>query len=143
MARSMMKDMRSSPPSDSKTAMIKVIFTNLLFVIGVILLVVGFVQATSTAAKLLLFDKYPLYTYEENRCDTMTIGPTKPAQQEGTTPAEPDPQETQRQKAKCLEQLEFDRKVKKTEDLVSSISFLVAGAALTVVFRRFIFEKLG
>ncbi len=131
------------PASDSKTAIIRVIFTNVLFVIGVILLVIGFVQGSLTAAKMVIFEKYPLNSYEESRCDASYFATPKPVAIDDVTPIDTNSEEYKQQQTECKRQLEFDRKVRQTEDIVGSISFLVAGAALTIVFRRFIFEKLS
>lgn len=61
---------------------IKAIFTNLLFLIGVILMIVGFIRGTSTTVKFLVFDKYPLNSYEETRCDYPQY--SKPINPDGT-----------------------------------------------------------
>ena len=63
---------------------IKAIFTNLLFLIGVILIVVGFIRSTSTFVKFLVFNKYPLDTYMENSCEYPQY--SKPVMENGTQP---------------------------------------------------------
>jgi hypothetical protein len=120
-----------------KTEKIKAIFTNLLFVIGIILVIVGFVRGTLTATQMLVFDKYPLDSYEETRCDT-GIAPAAPTK-EGETPAMTKT-ELKDQKEKCLNAVEMRRKVKKTEDIVTSITTLISGMALIYFFKRFIFK---
>lgn len=116
-----------------KTDTVKAIFTNFLFVIGIILLIYGFVQGSLTAVRLLTFDKYPLNSYEESRCNAeyFARGP-----QDTPLSAE----EVAAQKADCLESVEHDRRVRKTEHLVTSITTLMAGAVLVFSFRRFIFK---
>ena len=123
---------------ETKSTLVKAIFTNLLFVLGVILMVIGFVQGSLTVAKLLLFDVYPLPAYEESRCDLplykeAVVGPeVRPAQPQVIDPD---------QAAKCAKELERDRKVKQAEDAVGATSFLIAGLALTTAFKKFIFDR--
>jgi hypothetical protein len=119
-----------------KPEIIKAIFTNLLFVIGVILLIFGFIRGSLTAVRLLTFDKYPLATYEEMRCDN----------QFGNVMYQPDGKEVvvdkdqqAQQKAKCEENLNYSRKVTQVEHIVTALSTLVAGTVLVISFKRFIF----
>jgi hypothetical protein len=145
------------PKPSLKNSSVKAIFTNLLFVIGVILMVIGFVNGTTTAAKLAFFDQYPLHSYEENRCDNeaylrsapleLGIGKQDLQINDASTPAEIAAKKEvfnkkmEAQKEKCIKELDRLRKLKQVEDTVSSISFLVAGVALTLAFRQFIFGK--
>ncbi len=122
-----------------KPETIRSVFTNLLFVIGVVLLVVGFTRGTLTVAHLLTFNKYPLNGYDEGRCIGMYPQPVVLEGMEGkTTPLITDG-DSKRQKEECLLSLENERKIKKVEDIVSSTSLLVSGLVLTFVFRRFLF----
>ena len=90
-----------------KPETIKAIFTNLLFVIGVILLIVGFVQGTRTIVKLLTFDQYPLDSYEEIRCEQPPYAMPIPVEG-GKTAVVPD--ETSKQtKADCESKLTHER----------------------------------
>ena len=119
-----------------KTENIKAIFTNLLFVIGVILMITGFVRGTSTIAKSLIFDKYPLNSYEETKCE---LG-TAPRVAYGEEIAGSANKETlEEREEKCLESLEQSRDVQQTEDIAYSVSFFVSGLALAMIFKRFIF----
>ena len=118
-----------------KPETIKGIFTNLLFVIGVILMITGFIQGTRTVVKLAVFENYPLETWEETKCEQYPYV-AAPVDSEKTTPAEVNP----RVKEDCKAQLATERKVKMTEDIVASISFLVSGATLVYFFRRFILK---
>jgi hypothetical protein len=118
-----------------KTEIIKATFTNLLFVIGVILLIFGFVRGTSTIAKMMVFDKYPLQSYEETRCEMEVVPVTKEM-----VNVESGEQQQERREL-CLTSLENARKVRQVEDMVSSLTTLVAGSVLVVVFKRFIFFK--
>lgn len=119
-----------------KSDTIKAIFTNILFVIGVILIIIGFTQGTLTITRMFVFDKYPLNSYEETRCE-FESGMSKPViQDENATPLSD--AEIKDRKEKCLVSLEYQRKVKKTEDIVGSITMLISGIALVYVFRRFI-----
>lgn len=117
---------------------IKAIFTNLLFVIGVILIVVGFTTGTLTFARSIIFEKYPLNSYEETRCE-MELQSLKSApvieKQEPISKEEQD-----RRYETCKDSLEHDRKVRQVEDVVRSISFLFSGAVISFIFKRFIFK---
>jgi hypothetical protein len=127
----------------TKTPIVKAIFTNLLFVIGVILMVVGFVRGTSTFSKLAFFEIYPLPGYEESRCEFGYYMEPAVVKEDGTT-AEQTAEakaEQEKQKERCKQELERTRTVQKVEDVVSSVSFFVAGLALTIVFKQFIFQK--
>lgn len=118
-----------------KTETIKAIFTNLLFVIGVSLAIFGFTRGVLTATRMAVFPKYPLNAYEEIRCDQPII----PVSAEGKTlPA--DPVDQKGQKEKCLAGIEDQRNIKKVEDIATSVSTLIAGAALIFFFKRFILK---
>lgn len=114
-----------------KTETIKAIFTNLLFVIGVILLIVGFSRGVLTATRLLVFGKYPLDYYQETRCDIST----SPMIENGQAITKGNYNND------CKSGLEFERRIKLTEDIVNSVTMLVSGIVLTISFRRFIFNK--
>lgn len=103
---------------------IKAVFTNLLFVTGVTLLVVGFARGASTVAKLAIFRQYPLPQYEERSCDY-------PLNIEG----EIMPRES---KEDCQDSLEISRKVKLTEDIVNSVTLFSSGVILVLTFRHFL-----
>ncbi|MFH1706112.1 MAG: hypothetical protein ABH867_04380 [Patescibacteria group bacterium] len=122
-----------------KTKIIKAIFTNLLFVIGVVLMVVGFVRGVSTVVKSAVFEKYPLNDYEETRCQTETFPRVVPL--EGAIAEPLSEQEKKEIKADCFKSLEQARKVKQVDDITYSLSFLASGLALTLIFKRFIFSK--
>lgn len=121
-----------------KSQVIKAIFTNLLFVIGIILTITGFVRGTSTAVKIAVFDKYPLNNYEETRCEldpvSREVPLAKPIEETLTEEEKLERQES------CIKSLEYSRRIKKVEDITYSISFLVSGLALAVIFKRFIFS---
>ncbi len=120
-----------------KAETIKAIFTNLLFVIGVMLLIFGFIQGTQTAVRLATFDQYPLNPYEETRCENEF--PAMRPIMDPTQPQFTDEQQTERRQ-KCEASLTYQRKVKQTEDIVVSITTLAAGGVLVWSFRRFIFK---
>lgn len=122
------------------TEKIKAIFTNLLFVIGIILVIVGFVRGALTTTQVVVFDKYPLAPYEETRCDQgMMPIPYVPTTKEGETSVLTKT-ELKDLKDKCLASMELGRKVKMTEDIVISITTLLSGVALIYFFKRFIFK---
>lgn len=116
-----------------KPEIIKVVFTNILFVIGVILVIVGFTKGVLTISRLLVFDKYPLQTHEESRCELDTLSPYPV--KEGNV-SELSKQELQERKTNCLASLELQRKVRMVEDITTSLSTFVAGFVLVFVFRR-------
>ena len=120
-----------------KTETIKATFTNLLFVVGVGLLIYGFISGSRTASRLLAFETYPLHQYEETQCDYL-VGP-RPIPVEGAESMATD-QDMEKQKEKCEAALEQSRRVRKTEDIVTSLSTLIAGAVLVFSFRKFIFK---
>jgi len=112
-----------------KSQTVKAIFTNLLFVIGVVLLIVGFSRGILTVTRLLTFEKYPLDYYAQTRCD---ISPMTPETNGEIMP---------KVDTNCDEALEYERKIKLTDDIVNSSTMLVAGFVLTLSFRRFIFGR--
>lgn len=115
-----------------KSEIIKAIFTNLLFVIGVALTIVGFARGALTITRLAIFEEYPLETYEESRC---TSAPLRPSPQEGES------QEYNKQwEQNCKEEIEKQREIKKFEDVVNSTTMLVAGVALTFTFKKYILK---
>ncbi len=128
-----------------KTDLIKAIFTNVLFVIGVILLITGFANGTSTAVKTIVFDQYPLNSYDETRCDTESWYPTEPvAAPAADSGAEVDSQakakeQMEKRTEKCLASLELQRDMKQVEDIVSAVTLFISGLALVVIFKGFIF----
>ena len=121
-----------------KIRTIKAIFTNLLFVIGVVLTIVGFTRGALTAANLVVFDKYPLNSYEERQCgDGFARIPAKPME---LFEAESLATITEEQKEDCEESLEHSRKIKMINDVVGSLSMLVCGPTLVFGFKKFIFD---
>jgi hypothetical protein len=123
------------------TPTIKAIFTNLLFVIGIILMVFGFVWGASTIAKFVFFEKYPLQSYEEGRCEMGYF----PEPVKDPTQTEEERSEAKKrmeqQQAQCRAEVERSRSVRKVEDSVTSVSLFVAGIALALVFKQFIWQK--
>lgn len=119
-----------------KTETIKAIFTNLIFVIGIGLLIFGFIRGGLTVSRLIIFDKYPLNTYEETRCQNQPFA-TVPMK-DGSV-VQQSPAEIAEQLRTCQQSLDHDRKVRKTEDIVTALTTLVAGTVLVMFFRRFIF----
>jgi len=117
-----------------KPETIKAIFTNLLFVIGVILLIWGISKAALTGARLVTFDKYPLAGYEETRCEYAS----RPVIEEKNVNVSPDMLTAQR--ASCEESVERNRKTRQVEDIVQSIVLPLSGLALVYFFRRYILK---
>ena len=125
-----------------KTDLIKAIFTNLLFVIGVILVIFGFVNGVSTVTKSIVFEKYPINTYDETRCESEFMNQPVTAGPDGKTVpvTEGSTEEKKERLKKCTESVELSRKVKQTEDIVSSITTFISGSILIYSFRKFIFH---
>lgn len=113
-----------------KTDTIKAIFTNVLFLIGVILLIIGGSRGLLTLTRVVVFESYPLDPYAETRCNVSPIAPV-----EGEIMPRPD--------VNCLENLEHERRVKLTDDAVGATTMLIAGFILTFGFKRFIFGDGG
>lgn len=124
------------------TDLIKATFTNLLFVIGVILLIVGFAQGTNTLVKSIAFEKYPLQSYEETRCETEFMYPTYPVDINSDKEVQqPDDAQKEKRLQNCLTSVENQRTTKQVEDAVSSFTLFVSGSALVFIFKGFIFAK--
>jgi len=113
-----------------KTETIRAIFTNILFVVGVVLSIIGFIQGALTVTRTVVFDKYPLQSFEESRC----YYENRPELAQSKTP-----DSTQKEK-ECLQQLDYERNVRQTEDIVRSLSFMASGFVLIYFFRRFIYN---
>jgi len=121
-----------------KPETIKAIFTNVLFVIGILLTIYGFSRGALTLVRLAVFDKYPLQSYEETRCE-MDLYVSKPIIDDKSQ-VQLTAGEIEDRKNKCLIGLESDRKNRMVEDITGSITALFAGIALAYAFRRFIFK---
>lgn len=102
-------------------------------------MIVGFIQTTLTVTRLATFDKYPLDTWDESRCDNNYVPIAEPltTEKRGTEMSD---EEIEKLKAKCLASVEMQRRVKQTEDVVKSVSFLISGVTLVYFFRRFILK---
>lgn len=120
-----------------KAETIKAIFTNVLFVIGVVLMIFGFTRGSLTVVRLLTFDKYPLESYEETRCELEFQN--RFPMPEGSTAVISD-EEKQKSLQKCQSVVEHDRQVRKVEDIVTSVSTFISGVSLAFVFKRFILK---
>jgi len=119
-----------------KSETIKAIFTNVLFVVGVILLILGFVWGTTTAIKLVSFDQYPLPYYDETRCEMeyesfrfVPEGAEKLSDEEAAE-----------RLSRCKSSLDYQRQVKQTEDIATAITTFVAGLVMVIIFRRYILK---
>ncbi len=122
-----------------KADTIKAIFTNLLFVIGIILLIVGFTQGALAVTRIATFDQYPLPSYEETRCQFEFARPA-PVLEEQTSIPVVNEADLAKQQARCEESLANDRKLRQTEDIVTSVSMLFSGFLLVMSFKRFILK---
>jgi hypothetical protein len=134
-----------------KTDFVKAIFTNVLFVIGVILLIVGFTMGTNTAVKSIVFDKYPLDIWEETRCNELEqygwAMAERPVGEPGSSTELTEDQqakekaEKEERVEKCVAAQTQQRQRKQVEDIVSAFTMLVAGSVLVFTFRGFIFSS--
>jgi len=106
-----------------KTQTIKAIFTNLLFSIGVILMVIGFIRGTFTLVNSLMFDKYPLNNYEETKCDSGLPVRAIPLEKGLLEESSLTEEQKQANKQSCINSLEHARKVKQVADITYSFSF--------------------
>lgn len=129
-------------PVKNISNVVKTIFTNLLFTIGIILVIFGFIQTTLTITRIVVFEKYPLNVYEENQCDYIKQQSQYyyPLPEEGQQKPLSDDQ-IESQIADCEIGLNKNRDIKKVNDIVTSITTLVAGSILAFSFKRFIFDK--
>lgn len=116
-----------------KPELVRAIFTNILFIIGVILTIFGFGRGSVTAAKFIVFGTYPLNGYEETRCDIQT----SPMREGDTQTAE----ERRDARMSCFEAVERERKLQMIEDVVGSITMFTSGVVLIFSFKRFLFKK--
>lgn len=116
-----------------KIEVIKAIFTNVLFVIGVVVLMVGFIRGVMVGAKLVSFEKYPLNGYEETRCEMETSAILIP---DKTAMVAADKESTEKRKVSCLESLERQRSVQKVDDITSAFGAITAGGLIAIVFRK-------
>lgn len=110
---------------------IQTIFTNFLFAIGVILLVVGFVRGILITTRLIVFDTYPLENWEETRCENMT-----PAMIQEPNIKQPNLEESEKFQTRCKEEVAHSRKVRQVEDIATVAGLLVSGVALSYFFRN-------
>lgn len=123
-----------------KPETIKAIFTNLLFVIGVILTIFGFVNGALTITRLAVFDTYPLAQWEESRCEIEAVPSSVVVDKSGGETMAITQEDAKSRKEMCLKSLENQRNIKKVEDIVSSAAFFVVGIFLATSFRRFILK---
>lgn len=131
-----------------KIETIKAIFINTLFLSGVILLIVGFAIGLNTAAKSLLLLEYPLDSWDETRCDMDNwsyplYADSYTDERTVLTAEERERQEVQQQARleRCLEGVERSRKAKQISHSVTSISLIISGIVLIVLFRGYLFSK--
>jgi len=124
-----------------KVDTIKAIFTNLLFVVGVILLIYGFIQGSLTIARSLIFDQYPLNSYEETRCEYEFAAPKETVGVAKATPSGETANQSRQTYEGCQQQLNYQRKIRQTEHIVGAVSTFAAGLILVVSFKRFIFDR--
>ncbi len=120
-----------------KTQTVKTIFANLLFSFGIILMVIGFIRGTLTIVNSTIFDKYPLNNYEETKCDSGQPIRAVPIEKESLEKLSLTEEQKEENKQSCITSLEHTRKVKQVEDITYSISFLISGLALALVFNKF------
>jgi hypothetical protein len=114
---------------EGRTKNIMLIFLNFIYVLGIILTIVGFIQGLQTLAYSLLLDKYPANMYEDNCSRVNYPKPVDPPAVEKESQ-----QDLADQKQECLSGLERQRKIKQINDATRSVGFLVAGVVLILLF---------
>lgn len=124
-----------------KATSIKALSMNIIFIIGVVLTVIGFVNGTSAVVRTIVFDQYPLNTYDEDRCSQTVYAPMLLEKRVADEVIVPDSVEKEQQLQECERSLAHSRKVKQVNDYTISFSMLIAGLALTRIFKGFLFEK--
>lgn len=123
-----------------KVENLKVLFNNILFVIGVILLIIGFGTGTNVVLKSVMFDQYPLQVWDEGRCDDPYMyGPVafdRASSEESN--AQSEEQKAKQWREDCMASLGRQRTTKQVEDIATASTLLISGAILTIVFRRYL-----
>ena len=121
---------------------VKVFFTNLLFVVGVVLLIVGFSIGANTLAKSLIFPQYPLKVWDETRCE-YDMWPVEDVSSSQAQQLSPEALEYSNQQKKarldsCQASIAQQRVTQQVEDSVTAITLLISGLLLTLFFKGFI-----
>jgi hypothetical protein len=122
-----------------KTEVIKAIFTNLLFVIGVILMVIGFIRGVATTVNSIVFEEYPLDEYQETRCSVEIIPPVVDAKYEIASP-EHSEQDLKTRQQKCEQAITKARRTTQVNDITYSFGFFTSGLFICLAFKKFIFN---
>ena len=109
---------------------IPTIYFYLLSAVGMVLLIIGLFKTTHFLSGVMFFDKYPLQSYSETRCENMP----QPVTENGKTlPLQKETMDL------CLKSLEKERLATKQNDLEQSISFTIIG--LLVFSTHFYFAR--
>lgn len=133
-----------------KTTTITSIFSSILFVLGVILLIVGFFIGSSTLVKTVAFAEYPLDSWEETRCEQDMWYPTEPQlylseeiSRIETVEANSALQKQKQEKrvADCKDSLAQQRRTKQVEDSVAALTLVISGLALVLSFKGLFFAQ--
>ena len=111
-----------------KTKPIIALFLNLLFALGVIILIFGFINSLRFGAYTIVFDDYPLNQYEEDCAylrGPIEISPDgKPVNPEASEKLEQD----------CEQKITRRRQIKQVNDLTTSLGLLISGLFLIYLF---------
>lgn len=104
---------------------VRALYLYLFSGLGVILMIIGAYLSVLYFVRITQFEKYPLPSYEETRCDFVSDYPPFPPPGETTvaTPTE----DTENRRQECLTQLEQTRQRKETEDFTAALTLLVLG----------------
>lgn len=111
-----------------KSTNIVSIFINFLFVVGVILMVVGFVGGLRFTAYTYIFDEYPLGAYED--CSYMT----RPYIAADSKDADSENEIYQKELDRCEESLKGRRKIAQVNEAVQAVGLLISGIVLVWLF---------
>jgi len=111
------------------------VFTNVLFVLGVIFVVVGLIQGIKIVGYKLLLDEYPT-RYGGEDCSYAGQGYPMPVGMEPAKVASgsADAGEVEKQRQSCEVRVARDRQVKQVDDVALAVGMSMSGWALIFLF---------
>lgn len=118
-----------------KPETIKAISTNILFALGVILVVIGFIRGSSAVVNSLAFNEYPLDEWQESRCMEVGAFQSPLLLEKDQTAFLEAKEHFEQQKIECEKTLERVRRTKQVTDFTYSFGFFASGIVLAVLFK--------